>query len=201
MAPFRKKGDNTGSGHDPDRTRLRGSRTESEPSQGVFAKVKLDSAARRKPAPSLGTETDGLTSLVGGLAKPQERPGQEEPAGAAFSDPVVAWLVIIAGPGQGADLRLGYGVNRIGRDSSCRVSMTFGDGKISRAPHCQITCDPESGKYYLQHAEGQNLTYLNNEAVLVPAQLTGGEKIRIGETTMVFVPFAGTYHRWTADAG
>lgn len=112
------------------------------------------------------------------------------------NDPVVGWLVIIEGPGKGNSLRLGYGMNSIGRSADERVSVDYGDGEISRKSHAQLTYDPKGRKFYLQHGEGTNLTYLGDKPVLQPTELKGGEVIGIGNTQFSFVPFCGPKFDW-----
>jgi len=117
----------------------------------------------------------------------------------ALPDPVVAWLVVIKGPGLGNSLTLGYGKNSIGRASSERVSLDFGDNSdslISRSKHAIITYDPKGKKYYIQSGDSINLTYLGDTPVLAITELVGDEDIIIGETTLRFIPFCGEDFNW-----
>lgn len=106
-------------------------------------------------------------------------------------DPVAGWLAVVAGPGEGNFVALGFGVNTLGRDADQRCRIDFGDNKISRKAHTMVTYDPENRKFYVQHGGGQNLTYLGSQPVLSPTQLNGGEFIRLGETVLRFVPLCG----------
>jgi pSer/pThr/pTyr-binding forkhead associated (FHA) protein len=126
------------------------------------------------------------------------RPSGDESLGKSklAKQPVVGWLVIINGPGRGESLTLGYGVNRIGRSSSERVSIDFGDEEISREKHALLTYDPKGRKFYLQHGGGVNLTYIGNTPVLQTMELNGGEVISIGKTELSFVPFCGQNFDW-----
>jgi hypothetical protein len=108
-----------------------------------------------------------------------------------MNDPVVGWLAIVSGPGAGAFVRLGYGMNSIGRADDQRCKLDFGDERISRQSHASISYDPRGRKFYLQHGGGQNLTYLGEVPVLQPLELTGGEFITLGDTTLRFVPLCG----------
>ncbi|MCK5720124.1 MAG: FHA domain-containing protein [Thiomargarita sp.] len=119
-----------------------------------------------------------------------------------MDDPVVGWVVIIKGAGQGYSRKLGYGQNTIGRSHTERVSLDFGvnsDSEISRVKHAVITYDPKGKKYYLYSGDGINLTYLNDAPVLTPVELTGGEKIVLGDTTLYFVPFCGEKFDWQTN--
>lgn len=115
-----------------------------------------------------------------------------------MDDPVVGWLVIVDGPGRGAAVPLGYGMNSIGRASTERVQIDFGDDEISRSQHALVTYDPKSRKFFVQHGGGRNLTYLgaDSQPVLTPIELTGGEEINVGSTKLRFVPFCGAEFDW-----
>lgn len=121
----------------------------------------------------------------------------EAPLSDAMSDPLVGWLVVISGPGRSNALRLGHGMNSIGRAENQRCRIDFGDAEISRKTHATLTYDPRGRKFYLMHGGGQNLTYLGDEPVLAPAILTGGELISIGKTTLKFIPLCGPDFDWS----
>lgn len=106
-------------------------------------------------------------------------------------DPVVGWLAVISGPGAGDFVRLGYGMNSIGRADDQRCKLNFGDEKISRQNHASITYDPRGRKFYINHGGGQNLTYIGEIPVLQPTEIKGGEFLVIGNTVLRFVPLCG----------
>ena len=112
------------------------------------------------------------------------------------TDPVVGWLVVVEGNGKGNSLVIGYGVNGIGRDRDERISLPFGDEQISRKGHAYLTYDGKNKKFFLQHGQGVNLTYLNDQAVLQVVELSGREIIGIGDTKLAFVPFCGEKFSW-----
>lgn len=111
-------------------------------------------------------------------------------------EPVVGWLVVTKGPGRGRSLILSYGVNSIGRSSSERVCLDFGDEEISRQRHALVTYDPKGKKFYLQNGEGVNLTYIADIPVLQTTELKGGETIALGKTELHFVAFCGINFDW-----
>jgi hypothetical protein len=113
-----------------------------------------------------------------------------------MDDPVVGWLVVVDGPGKGISVTLGYGMNSIGRSSSDRIALDFGDQQISRTSHAVVTYDPRGRKYFVQHGGGKNLTYMGDQPVLTPIELKGGEEILLGETKLRFVPFCGKDFDW-----
>lgn len=120
----------------------------------------------------------------------------EGPEGNPMDDPVVGWLVVVKGPGKGAFSPLGYGMNSMGRSPSNRVSLNYGDDEISRDNHATLTYDPRGRKYYIMPGGGQNLAYIDDQPVLVPAELILNQEISLGKTTMRFVPFCGERFDW-----
>ena len=114
----------------------------------------------------------------------------------AMDDPPVGWLVVVDGPGQGNVLTLGNGVNSIGRDTSERLRLDFGDEMISRAGHATVTYDPRGKRFYIQHGGGTNLTYVNDQPVLAPQELASYTHILIGNTMLRFVPLCGEQFDW-----
>ncbi len=112
------------------------------------------------------------------------------------ANPVVGWLVVISGPGQGKALDIGYGMNDIGRSPEGRVSLDFGDEEISRKRHAMLTYDPKGHKFYVQHGGGANLTYLDDTPLLDTKVLTGGETIELGKTVLKFIALCGPDFNW-----
>lgn len=109
---------------------------------------------------------------------------------------VVGWLVVVEGPGRGMSRPLGYGMNPVGREEVEGVQLNFGDEEISRKAHCQIAYDHKNKKFYIQHGGGQNLTYLGNDPVMSPSELTDQATISIGDTTLKFVQLCGDNFDW-----
>ena len=138
---------------------------------------------------------DDKTVILG--PSPRRRAAASAPGAEASApkdhmhDPVVGWMAIVSGPGAGDYVRLGYGMNSIGRADDQRCKLNFGDEKISRQNHASITYDPRGRKFYLQHGGGQNLTYVGEIPVLQPTELKGGEFLIIGNTVLRFVPLCG----------
>jgi hypothetical protein len=117
------------------------------------------------------------------------------------SSPTVGWLVVMAGPGRGASLILGYGMNHIGRSAANRIVVDFGDEEISRKTHTTLTYDPRGKKFYIQPGpDATNLTYLGEDPsltpVLTPTEIFGGETILIGRTKLKFIAFCDSKFSW-----
>ncbi len=113
-------------------------------------------------------------------------------------DPPVGVLLVIEGAGCGQVLPFGHGMSAMGRAPDQRVRIDFGDARISREAHARITYDGESGRFYLQHGGGPNLTYHNGEPVLEPVTLADGDRLRLGDTTLLFRPLVGEDFDWAS---
>lgn len=144
-------------------------------------------------------EETEMTRLVG----PPRRSAHAGDAAAGESseaDPVVGWLVVVAGPGRGQARRLGYGQNSLGRDKTERVSLDFGDASISRSRHCFILYDPRARKFLLRPGDGTNLTYLNGEVLAESRAIASGATIELGGTKLRFVALCGPDFDWQDEA-
>jgi len=129
--------------------------------------------------------------------EPDNRPGATKRLVApdAVVDPVVGWLVCIAGADKGRDWRLHSERNFIGRGPSMDVSIG-GDESISRDKHAILSFDPKRSEFWLQPGDSTGLVYLNGEAIYLPHQLRERGTIEIGSTTLVFLPFVSTGFQW-----
>lgn len=165
--------------------------------------VKADESTPSAPAgQSSSAEAEPATVIAGGRSR--DRKMHEEEAGDtesadAMADPVVGWLVIVDGPGKGNYLKLGNGQNSIGRGTTERIRLDFGDDQISRANHAMLTFDPRGREFYLQQGSGTNLAYLNDSPVLSPTRLESGNRITLGETTLLFAPLCGKEFSWDEE--
>lgn len=113
-------------------------------------------------------------------------------------DPVVGWLVCIEGPERGRDYRLHTERNFIGRDPSMDVAIT-GDPSISRANHAVISYNPKRHTFRLAPGDSRGLAYLNDEEVIAPVALAPYDRIELGETTLLFIPFCGERFVWPVE--
>ena len=111
-------------------------------------------------------------------------------------DPVVGWLVVLAGPGRGNARHIGYGQNSIGRDAGERVRLDFGDASISRRKHCFLIYEGRKREYILRPGDGSNLTYLNGSLVSEPRPIRSGDWIEVGKTTLRLVTLCGPEFDW-----
>jgi hypothetical protein len=156
----------------------------------------LTEAKEIAPLPQPPSEGDKTILMAPPM---RESAAGESPLDPCLLDPIVGWLVVIAGPGRGHVLNLGVGMNSIGRAEDQRCRLDFGDTEVSRKVHATLTYDPRGHKFYLMHGGGQNLTYLGETPVLAPMVLAGGELIALGKTTLKFIPLCGADFDWSKD--
>lgn len=110
-------------------------------------------------------------------------------------DPVVGWLVCVAGPHKGEDFRLRMGKNFVGRASNMDVILSR-DGSVSREKHSIVVYEPKGNMFIVQTGESKELSYLNDRVVLAPQELKPYDKLVLGTSTLVFVPFCNNEIKW-----
>jgi len=180
-------------------------RTEPRPATAPFPETAIGAGAiigrsrlvgDHGPGPARpGVPMSGLT--------PSERVGSPKTqyirAGDTDGDPVAGWLVVVKGPGRGGFRPIYVGMNSIGRETNQRISLSFGDDMISREEHAFIAYDEESRQFYLQHGGKANLVRLAGRPVLSPTELQPYDLIRIGKTTLRFIPLCGPDFAWSDE--
>jgi hypothetical protein len=134
---------------------------------------------------------------------PSEQSGQPKTqyisSGAIDVEPVAGWLVVVKGPGRGSFRPIFVGMNSVGRDAGQRISLNFGDEMISRENHAFIAYDDEARRFYLQQGGKSNLVRLGSRLVLSPTELQPYDLMRIGKTTLQFVPFCSSEFAWNDE--
>ena len=103
-------------------------------------------------------------------------------------DPVVGWLVCVKGVNKGRDYRLHSDLNKLGRAPNMDVCIED-DQAISRENHCQIAFSPRSKTYNIVPGDGRNISYLNNQDVLSAMRLQAYDRLDLGESSFIFIPF------------
>lgn len=123
---------------------------------------------------------------------------------APVQDPVTGWLVIIEGPGKGNAIGIGTGLNRIGRSTSERVALPFGDTLISSEDHLRIIYDDEGRSFLVVPGSGKNVSRVNGQIIAAPMVLENYVVLQLSKVTKVrFAAFCGTEFDWSdlADRG
>jgi len=115
----------------------------------------------------------------------------------------VGWLIVVAGPGRGTVFTLHHGVSRIGRGEDQTVRLDFGDTSISRENHAAIAFDPRQKGFFIGQSGKANLVRRNDRPLLSTEELSSGDRITVGETTLHFVALCGPEFAWgeTEESG
>ena len=111
-------------------------------------------------------------------------------------EPPVAWLVCVKGPYAGCAFECKTGRNRIGRDPGMDICLTE-DPSVSRDTHAIITYEPKQRTFYLDPGTSSGLTYLNRDYIFDHKELHGYDKIELGKSTFLFLPFCGEQFSWS----
>lgn len=115
-----------------------------------------------------------------------------------FQDPVVGWLVVVAGPGVGAFRPIYEGNNAVGRSKSQRIPIDFGDDTISNEEQAFIRYDSADRTFLLvPNLAKTNIVALNDRKPTGAVELAAMDLITMGRTQLVFVPFCGAEFDWT----
>ncbi len=113
--------------------------------------------------------------------------------------PIVGWLVCLEGPSKGKDYRIVAQKNYIGRSADMDI-RTLGDNEINQRSHGIIVYDPESNDTMLLPGDSQGLVYFWSDndgwkVVYESKKLNAGDRIKIGKSIFMFVPFCGNNNK------
>lgn len=115
--------------------------------------------------------------------------------GEMTTEPVVGWLVAIAGSNFGQDFKLKTGRNFIGRSPEMDVAIT-GDSSISREKHAIILYEPKSNVFLVQPGDAKELFYLNEKVVLTATEINAYDVISLGASKLLFIPCCSDKFNW-----
>jgi hypothetical protein len=110
-------------------------------------------------------------------------------------DPVVGWIVCIDGAEKGRDYKIHADNNFIGRSDRMDICIR-GDETISRENHAVISYDVVDNTYYFRPGDGRAIVRLNDKALFEVAEIKPYDKITIGKTQFMFMPFCGEKFQW-----
>lgn len=112
-------------------------------------------------------------------------------------DPVVGWLVVVGGPGVGAFRPVFEGNNTVGRSSTNRIPIDFGDDAISGEEQAYIRYDSADRSFLLvPNMSKTNVVSVNEKRPTSATPLQTMDVITMGRTQLVFVPFCGPDFDW-----
>lgn len=132
---------------------------------------------------------------------PAAMPAEDLPTMAKYGqdvqnvNPPVGYLICIQGPARGQDFRLHAQRNSIGRGNGMDVCIK-GDLGISRENNAYLSYDPKNRQFHLIPGEGKSIVYVEDNELMAPCRLRGGEHIEIGDTVLLFVPVCGDDFDW-----
>lgn len=118
------------------------------------------------------------------------KPGKKEP--------VAGWLVCVDGPHYGEDFRIRMGRNFVGRGSNMDIVLA-NDNSVSRDKHSIIVYEPKGNMFIVQAGDSKELSYINDRVILSPVELNPYDTLKIGASTLLFVPFCSENFTWQKD--
>lgn len=96
----------------------------------------------------------------------------------------MASLVVIEGPGQGANFPLTAPLVSVGRDDTCTFQVL--DPLVSRK-HLQIKLDATIGRHVAGDYRSAHGVFVNDKQIVLDTALNDGDRIRIGQTTLMYL--------------
>jgi hypothetical protein len=134
-----------------------------------------------------------------GEAKTQAVRGKPKVSRSNFhQDPVVAWLVVVGGPGLGAYRPVFEGNNAIGRGKAQRIPIDFGDDSISSEEQAWIRYDSLDRSFlFVPNLSKTNIVSINDKKPTGAVKLEAMDVITVGRTQLAFVPFCGEEFDWS----
>ncbi|MFI3326900.1 MAG: FHA domain-containing protein [Clostridia bacterium] len=113
------------------------------------------------------------------------------------NSPVAGWLVCIEGNHTGEAFEIFAGNNFIGRSETMNITLKS-DLSVSRNKHCKIIYEPNKSTFYLSAGESEQLTYLNENILLVPKEIKFKDIISIGNSKLMFMPLCDSKFNWNS---
>jgi hypothetical protein len=164
----------------------------------AVARVPVDPAILSAQVPRTQPVARGQGGRPGGDARTQLLRGKQKVSRAKFhQDPVVGWLVIVGGPGLGAHRSIYEGNNTVGRASTQRVPIDFGDDTISSEEQAYIRYDSNDRSFlFVPNLAKTNVVQVNDMKPTGAVALKPMDVITMGRTQLVFVPFCGAEFDW-----
>jgi pSer/pThr/pTyr-binding forkhead associated (FHA) protein len=93
-------------------------------------------------------------------------------------------LVIIEGQNEGAHFPIADALVSVGRDEGCTIQIL--DQTVSRK-HLQIRLEAALGKHVAADYRSAHGVFINDRQIASETILADGDRIRIGQTTLVYL--------------
>lgn len=104
------------------------------------------------------------------------------------------WLVCTEGANRGESFTITLGRSICGSDASNDICVS--DSGIEGKLHCSFIYEPKENKFYVTPENGA--VFYNGRFINKPMQLKSGDKINIGSSELIFVPFCNKNRSWNA---
>ena len=157
----------------------------------------VDGAAGLTVCFEQGLEQSSQAGLCFGARTQLVRGRQPVQRGEFRQDPVVGWLVIVGGPGIGSFRPIFEGNNTVGRSTSNRIPIDFGDDAISGEEQAYVRYDSADRSFLLvPNLSKTNVVSVNEKRPTSATPLQNMDVITMGRTQLVFVPFCGPEFDW-----
>lgn len=96
----------------------------------------------------------------------------------------MACLVVIDGPSERLHFPLTAPLVSVGRDDTCNFQVL--DPQVSRK-HLQVKLDSSLGKHVAGDYRSAHGVFVNDKQILMDTALSDGDRIRIGETILMYL--------------
>ncbi len=96
----------------------------------------------------------------------------------------MASLVVVDGPGQTAHFPLTLPLVSVGRDDTCTFQVL--DPLVSRK-HLQVKLDARLGRHVAGDYRSAHGVFVNDKQIVLDVVLNDGDRIRIGQTTLIYL--------------
>lgn len=146
-----------------------------------------------------GKSADAVVAPTADTGRTQVVRGKPKVARGGFEqDPVVGWLVVVGGPGIGSFRPIYEGNNAVGRASSQRIPIDFGDNTISSEEQAYIRYDSMDRSFlFVPNLAKTNVVAVNNKKPTGAIKLELMDVITMGRTQLAFVPFCSEEFDWS----
>lgn len=110
-------------------------------------------------------------------------------------DRPAGWLAAVDGHCYGTVYPLQMGKNTIGAGQNTDICLQEAK-ELSAACQMVIVYDAAEKKFYAQAGNARELSYVNDQVVLMNKELKSRDRIKIGKEEFLFIPLCGADFSW-----
>jgi len=107
---------------------------------------------------------------------------------------IAGWLVCVDGPDFGKDFRLRFNNNFVGRDMDMDVCIAS-DSAVHKQKHMTVIYEPNNRQFFCGPLGG-SVCYLNGEVLSKKSELRDFDRLKLGNTELVFRSLCGEEYQW-----